>query len=86
MTAEPIFPGNIRKTREDKDVMNDTRSQLNSLLAYWLEHNVEHGAEFREWADKIAVEHADIAEQLRKAADKMAEADGHLNRAQQLLK
>jgi hypothetical protein len=66
--------------------MNDTLSKLKSLLSYWLEHNGEHRAEFHEWADKIAAEQAGIAEQLREAADKMAEADQYLKKAQDLLK
>jgi len=65
--------------------MNDTASKLNSLLSYWLEHNQEHGAEFREWADKMAAERKDVAEQLRLAADKMAEADECLKKAGTLL-
>ena len=66
--------------------MNDTKSKLNSLLPYWLEHNQEHGAEFREWADKIAADQKEVAEQLRQAADKMAEADEYLKKARNLLK
>jgi uncharacterized protein YukE len=66
--------------------MNDTRSKLKSLLSYWLEHNGEHRAEFHEWADKITADRADIAEQLRQAADKMAEADEYLKKAFHLLK
>jgi hypothetical protein len=66
--------------------MNDTKSQLNSLLDYWLEHNKEHGAEFREWADKIAAGQKDVAEQLWKAAVKMDEADEFLRIARNLLK
>jgi len=66
--------------------MNDTRSQLNSLLSYWLEHNREHRAEFHEWADKIAADQKNVAEQLRQAADKMAEADEYLKKAHNLLK
>jgi hypothetical protein len=65
--------------------MNDTPSKLNSLLSYWLEHNQEHGAEFREWADTMAAEREDVAEQLRRAADKMAEADECLKKARTLL-
>ncbi len=65
--------------------MNDTQTKLNSLLSYWLEHNQEHGAEFREWADKMAAEQKDVAEQLRRAADKMAEADEYLKKARTLL-
>jgi len=66
--------------------MNDTRSKLNGLLSYWLEHSREHGAEFREWADKIAADQNDVAGQLRLAADKMAEADDCLKKAHSLLK
>lgn len=66
--------------------MHDTPRKLKSLLTYWLEHNGEHRAEFCEWADKIAAEQADIAEQLRQAADKMAEADEYLKKARHLLK
>ncbi len=65
--------------------MDDTKSKLNSLLSYWLEHNQEHAAEFREWADKIATDQKDVAEQLRKAVDKMAETDEYLKKARSLL-
>jgi nickel/cobalt exporter len=33
---------------------SDEKSKLRSLLAYWVEHNREHGEEFREWAEKAA--------------------------------
>jgi hypothetical protein len=66
--------------------MNDTQSKLKNLLSYWLEHNGEHREEFQEWAVKIAGEHPGIADQLRQAVDKMAEADQYLKKAQQLLK
>lgn len=66
--------------------MNDTRIQLNRLLAYWLEHNREHGEEFREWADKVAADQKEVAERLRQVADKMAEVDECLKKAQTLLK
>lgn len=66
--------------------MHDTHdNKLASLLAYWLEHNQEHGAEFREWADKMAAVQKDVAEQLRHAADKMAQADEYLKKARDLL-
>ncbi len=68
------------------DLMKDAKSQLKSLLAYWLEHNREHGVEFREWADKMAMDQKEVAEQLRQTADKMAEVDVLLKKAQKLLK
>jgi hypothetical protein len=66
--------------------MSETRSQLNRLLAYWLEHNREHGKEFRDWADKIALDQKEVAVRLREVADKMAEVDECLKKAQKLLK
>ena len=66
--------------------MHDMPGNLKRLLSYWLEHNGEHRAEFREWADKIAADQADIAEQLRLAANKMAEADECLKKAHHLLR
>jgi hypothetical protein len=65
--------------------MKDAKSQLKSLLAYWLEHNREHGAEFREWADKMMKDQQEVAGQLRQTADKMAEVDELLKKAQKLL-
>ncbi|MFH1084091.1 MAG: hypothetical protein V1751_11945 [Pseudomonadota bacterium] len=76
----------ISKAGEELDFMNDTRSKLNSLLTYWLEHNREHREEFHEWADKTAADQKDVAELLRQAADKMAEADEYLKKAHHLLK
>jgi hypothetical protein len=66
--------------------MNVAKGQLKRLLAYWLEHNQEHGAEFREWAEKMTMDQKEVAEQLRQTADKMAEVDEFLKKAQQLLK
>jgi len=66
--------------------MKDTTSQLKKLLEYWLEHNQEHGAEFREWAEKVAPLNKEAAGELQKAADKMAEADEYLKKAQKLVK
>lgn len=76
----------MSKVREDQVFMHDTRSQLNSLLSYWLEHNREHREEFHEWADKTAAEQKEVADLLRQAADKMAEADEYLKKAHDLLK
>jgi len=66
--------------------MEDTSHQLKKLLGYWLEHNQEHGAEFREWAEKIKTVNNEVAGELQKAADKMAEADELLQKARELMK
>jgi len=66
--------------------MNDAKGKLISLLAYWLEHNKEHGAEFREWAERTEAEQPEVAAQLRQAADKMAETDECLENARKLMR
>lgn len=65
--------------------MSDAKSKLSSLLAYWLEHNKEHGAEFREWAERTEADQPEVAKQLRQAADRMAEADECLENARKLM-
>lgn len=43
--------------------------KLAHLLGHWNEHNDEHAANYRSWADKAQAEgHADTAELLRQAA------------------
>lgn len=66
--------------------MKDDESRLKSLLSYWLDHNQEHGAEFRQWAEKIALYKNEVAEGLKQAADKMAEIDQILKKSRDLLK
>jgi len=55
-------------------------AKLKTLLGYWIEHNHEHGQEFREWADR-AVGWGDISEDLRQAAEEMDKASQLLSRA-----
>jgi len=62
----------------------DDITKLKTLLGYWIEHNREHGQEFREWADKEAVP-GDIGEDLRQAAEEMDKASQLLSRAQNKL-
>lgn len=66
--------------------MHHHGDRLERLIAYWLEHNGEHAAEFIQWAGRVADEQPAVAEALRKAAAKLAEADGHLKEAGGLLK
>jgi hypothetical protein len=66
-------------------LMSEVSQKLAALLDYWLEHNREHEAEFRDWADKAAPVSGDVAGQLRLAADSMAEANKCLEKAQQAL-
>ncbi|MEA3336644.1 MAG: hypothetical protein U9R25_12085 [Chloroflexota bacterium] len=39
--------------------MND-QEKLRVLIPHWIEHNDEHAAEFRRWADKAGVAAPDI--------------------------
>jgi nickel/cobalt exporter len=52
-------------------VSND-KSRLKALLEYWVEHNREHGQEFRDWAEKAGKmgEH-EVAKDLLKAVGNM---------------
>ncbi|HEY32641.1 MAG TPA: hypothetical protein G4O10_06005 [Dehalococcoidia bacterium] len=63
---------------------NDDLVKLKTLLGYWIEHNQEHGQEFREWADKVTGL-GDAGEDLRQAAEEMDKASQLLSRAREKL-
>lgn len=65
--------------------MDDIREKLRILLDYWIEHNSEHEKEFRDWADKAVSLSTEVAQQLQKAATKMAAASNELIKAKQAL-
>ena len=65
--------------------MDDVQEKLKILLDYWIEHNSEHEKEFRDWADKAASSSTEVAQQLQKAAAKMAAASDELTKAKQAL-
>ncbi|OGN97342.1 MAG: hypothetical protein A2Z77_02710 [Chloroflexi bacterium RBG_13_51_36] len=65
--------------------MDDTQEKLKVLLDYWIEHNSEHEQEFRDWADKVAPSYTEVANQLQKAAVKMASVSDELMKAKQAL-
>ena len=65
--------------------MDDIQEKLQILLDYWIEHNSEHEKEFRDWADKVASSSTEIAQQLQKAATKMAAVSDELMKAKQAL-
>ena len=62
----------------------DEITKLKTLLCYWIEHNHEHGQEFREWADREAVP-GDVGEDLRQAAGEMDKASQLLSQAREKL-
>jgi hypothetical protein len=65
--------------------MDDVREKLQILLDYWIEHNSEHEQEFRDWADKVAPSYTEVANQLQKAATRMAAVSDELMKAKQAL-
>jgi rubrerythrin len=64
---------------------DDVQEKLRVLLDYWIEHNSEHEQEFRDWADKVAPSYTEVANQLQKAAIKMASVSDELMKAKQAL-
>jgi hypothetical protein len=65
--------------------MDNIQKKLQTLLDYWIEHNSEHEQEFRGWADKAVSSSTEVAQQLRKAATKMAAVSDELMKAKQAL-
>ena len=65
--------------------MDDIQEKLQILLDYWIEHNSEHEKEFRDWADKVVSSSTEVAQQLQKAATKMAAVSDELMKAEQAL-
>ena len=65
--------------------MDDVQKKLRILLDYWIEHNSEHEQEFRDWADKVVSSSTEVAQQLQKAAIKMAAVSDELTKAKQSL-
>lgn len=51
--------------------------KLRILIPHWIEHNQEHAAEFRRWAEEAG----DAAEDIRVAAEAMAQANMVLENA-----
>jgi hypothetical protein len=65
------------RTDEDK---------LRALLPHWIEHNSEHAAEFRLWAEKAqAAGREDVAEEIVLAAKQLGWVNEALNDARKKL-
>ena len=48
------------------------RTKLRALLPHWIEHNAEHAAEFRNWAEKArAASLEEVAEEIDTAAKEL---------------
>jgi len=58
------------------------KEKLKKLLDYWIEHNKEHGEEFKEWAEKAeAFGEATVCEDLLEAAESTNKANEFLLKA-----
>jgi hypothetical protein len=56
--------------------------KLRALLPHWMEHNDEHAAEYERWADTAqSAGEGNAAEQIRSAAQQMAQAGLALQQA-----
>ena len=48
------------------------RDKVRALLPHWIEHNAEHAAEFRRWAEKVhAAGQEEVAEEIALAAKQL---------------
>ena len=62
--------------------------KLKILLDHWIEHNKEHGEEFREWAEKardlgeamVQEDMLDAAQYMNKASESLLKALEELNK------
>ena len=55
-------------------VKND-KDKLKALLKYWIAHNQDHSAEFKEWAEKAgAMGEAEVSTDIKQAVAQMDKA------------
>jgi hypothetical protein len=65
----------------------DTIARLTILLGHWVEHNREHGQEFREWAGRLAaLGQSEAGDDITAAAEEMDRAAGYLSHALERLR
>ncbi|MFA7383465.1 MAG: hypothetical protein WC001_08435 [Desulfurivibrionaceae bacterium] len=58
-----------------------TKEKLQILLPHWIEHNHNHEAEFKKWADLVRDEgQGGLADLLAQAVASMGETDGILQK------
>lgn len=67
---------------EETKAVPDDLAKLRILLPHWIEHNDEHAASFREWADKareMGLE--EVARRIEEAVEQMAASNEALTAA-----
>jgi hypothetical protein len=66
--------------------MGSEEVKIRTLLDYWIEHNKEHGQEFKEWAEKMKeVDKPIVSSELLQASMDMDNATEHLYKARERL-
>ena len=71
---------------EEKGATPDDLAKLRILLPHWIEHNDEHAASFRKWAERareLGLEA--VAEQIEVAVERMATCNQALRAALEAL-
>jgi hypothetical protein len=65
--------------------MNDL-DKVRALLPHWIEHNAEHAAEFRDWAERVqAMGEEGVADEIALAAKQLGWVNEALLAAQERL-
>ena len=60
----------------------DIKMKLRILLHHWIEHNREHGQEFRDWAEKAkGTGETEASKEILRAAKEMEKASESLSQA-----
>ena len=66
--------------------MSNEEEKIRTLLDYWIEHNNEHGQEFKEWAEKMKdADKPVVSAELLQASLEMDKATEHLLTARERL-
>jgi hypothetical protein len=64
----------------------NTIDKLRILLPHWVEHNFQHGEDFRKWAEQARQDgHQELAALLDQAINSMKTTDGILEKALALI-
>jgi hypothetical protein len=64
----------------------DDQDKVRALLPHWIQHNAEHAAEFRRWAEKVrAAGQEEAADEIALAAKELGWANEALSSALETL-
>ena len=73
-------------THEETKAMPEDLTKLRILLPHWIEHNQDHAASFRKWAERArGMGLEGVAEQIEVAVERMAACNQALTAALEAL-